>query len=103
MRSVWVSVSLSRVFDEQVLKSKIRHTIVSTLREAGALLSHRNTFEIDISITSDGEQISSSVTSALKGVVTAAFISALEQALGTPVAKVPVDGATLLAAMRGKS
>lgn len=103
VRSVWVSVSLSRIFDEQVLKSKIRHTIVSTLREAGALLSHRSSFEIDISITSDGEQISSSVTSALKGVVTAAFISALEQALGTPVAKVPVDGATLLAAMRGKS
>ena len=103
VRSVWVSVSLSRIFDEQVLKSKIRHTIVSTLREAGALLSHRSSFEIDISITSDGEQISSSVTSALKGVVTAAFISALEQALGTSVAKVPVDGATLLAAMRGKS
>ncbi len=103
VRSVWVSVSLSRVFDEQVLKSKIRHTIVSTLGEAGALLSHRNTFEIDISITNDGEQISSSVTSALKGVVTAAFISALEQALGTPVTKIPVDGATLLAAMRGKS
>ncbi len=103
VRSVWVSVSLSRIFDEQVLKSKIRHTIVSTLSEAGALLSHRNSFEIDINIAHDGEQISSSVTSALKGVVTAAFISALEQALGTPVAKVPVDGATLLAAMRGKS
>lgn len=102
VRSVWVSVSLSRIFDEQVLKSKIRHTVVSTLREAGALLSHRNSFEIDISISKDGDQISSSVTSALKGVVTAAFISALEQALGSPVAKIPVDGDTLLAAMRGK-
>lgn len=103
VRSVWVSVSLSRVFDEQVLKSKIRHTIVTTLREGGALLSHKNSFEIDISITTDGDQISTSVISALKAVVTAAFISALEQALGSPVAKVPVDGATMLAAMRGKS
>ncbi len=103
VRSVWVSVSLSRIFDEQVLKSKIRHIIVTTLREDGALLSHRNDFNIDISITSGGDQISSSITSALKGVVTAAFITALEQALGSAVAKIPVDGATMLAALRGKA
>ena len=102
VRSVWTSVSLARIFNEQVLKSKIRHTIVTTLREAGALLSNRSSFDIDISIKGEGEQISSSITSALKGVVSAAFISALEQALLSPVAKMPVDGATLLAAMRGK-
>lgn len=102
VRSIWATVSLARIFDEQVLKSKIRHTIVTTLRENGALLSNRKDFNIDISLSSDGNQISTSIASALKGVVTAAFISALEQALGTSVAKVPVDGVTLLNAMRGK-
>lgn len=102
VRSVWTSISLARIFNEQVLKSKIRHTIVTTLREAGALLSNRSSFDIDIVIKGEGEQISSSITSALKGVVSAAFISALEQALLSPVAKMPVDGAILLAAMRGK-
>lgn len=103
VRSVWASVSLARVFSEPVLKSKIRHTVVSTLLEAGALLSSRDDFAIDITISSEGDQISTSMTSALRGVVTAAYATALEQALGNPVAKVPVDGATLLAAMRGKA
>ena len=100
VRSVWAAASLSRIFDEQILKSKIRHTIVTSLREAGALLSHSDTFNIDITIASTGDQISTSITSALKGVTIAAFITALEQALGRPVDKVPVDGATILKAMR---
>ncbi len=102
VRSVWASVSLARIFDEPTLRSKIRHTIVTTLSEAGALLSHSSTFNINISIKEDGEQISSSMTSALKGVVNSAFISALEQAIGNPVINLPVDGETLLQAMRGK-
>jgi CO/xanthine dehydrogenase Mo-binding subunit len=101
VRRVWCAVSLSRVFDEQSLRSKIRHTIVTTLREAGALLSHSDTFNIEITIKDEGQQISSSITSALKGVITSAFISALEQALGYPVGKIPVDGGTLLEALRG--
>ena len=101
VRRVWCAVSLSRVFDEQSLRSKIRHTIVTTLREAGALLSHSDTFNIEITIKDEGQQISSSITSALKGVITSAFISALEQALGYPVGKIPVDGETLLGALRG--
>ncbi len=103
VRRVWCAVSLSRVFEEQSLRSKIRHTIVTTLREAGALLSHSDTFNIEITIKDEGQQISSSITSALKGgVITSAFISALEQALGFPVGKIPVDGDTLLGgALRG--
>ncbi|MXI87323.1 molybdopterin cofactor-binding domain-containing protein [Sphaerochaeta halotolerans] len=101
VRRVWCAVSLSRVFEEQILRSKIRHTIVTTLREAGALLSHSDTFTIEITIKDEGQQISSSITSALKGVITSAFVSALEQALGFPVGKIPVDGNTLLGALRG--
>jgi CO/xanthine dehydrogenase Mo-binding subunit len=101
VRRVWCAVSLSRVFEEQSLRSKIRHTIVTTLREAGALLSHSDTFTIEITIKDEGQQISSSITGALKGVITSAFVSALEQALGFPVGKIPVDGNTLLGALRG--
>ena len=99
---VWATISTARTFDEQVLKSKIHHTIVTTLRENGALLSSGKTFNIDIKINTDGDQISSSITSALKGVVTAAYLSALQQALGVSIPQVPANGTTILDAIRGK-
>ncbi|MDY0290455.1 MAG: molybdopterin-dependent oxidoreductase [Sphaerochaeta sp.] len=101
VRNVWVTITTGKVYDERALRSKIRHTIVSTLLEGGALLSSDKSFSIDIVIKEEGEQISSSVTSALKGVATAAFVSALQQALGTHIPKVPVTGEIILDAMRG--
>lgn len=100
VRNVWVSISTGKVFDEQALRSKIRHTIVSTLREGGALLSSDKSFTIDIVIKEEGEQLSSSVTSALKGTATAAYVSALQQALGSHIPKVPVTGEIILDVMR---
>ena len=100
VRNVWVSISTGRVFDEQALRSKIRHTIVSTLREGGALLSSDKSFTIDIVIKEEGDQISSSVTSALKGTATAAYVSALQQALGSHIPKIPVTGEIILEVMR---
>ncbi len=100
VRSIWVSISTGRVFDEHALRSKIRHTIVSTLREGGALLSSDKSFTIDIVIKAEGDLISSSVTSALKGIATAAYVSALQQALGSHIPKIPVTGETILEVMR---
>ena len=100
VRNVWVSIATGRVFDEHALRSKIRHTIVTTLREGGALLSSDKSFTIDIVIKEEGELISSSVTSALKGIATAAYVSALQQALGSHIPKVPVTGETILEVMR---
>ncbi len=100
VRSIWVSISTGRVFDEHALRSKIRHTIVSTLREGGALLSSDKSFTIDIVIKGEGDLISSSVTSALKGIATAAYVSALQQALGSHIPKIPVTGDTILEVMR---
>ncbi len=100
VRNVWVSISTGRIFDESSLRSKIRHTIVSTLREGGALLSSDKSFTIDIVIKEEGEQISSSVTSALKGLATAAYVSALQQALGSHIPQVPVTGEIILDVMR---
>lgn len=103
VRNVWVTIATGRIFDDQSLKSKIRHTIVTTLREGGALLSSGKSFSIDIQIVGDGNQISSSFSSALKGVVTASFLSALEQALGSNIPNVPVSGDTILSTMRAKT
>lgn len=100
VRNIWVAISTGRVFDEHALRSKIRHTIVSTLREGGALLSSDKSFTIDITIKVEGDQISSSVTSALKGIATAAYVSALQQALGSHIPKVPVTGEIILDVMR---
>jgi len=100
VRNVWVAISTGRVFDEHALRSKIRHTIVSTLREGGALLSSDKSFTIDIVIKVEGDQISSSVTSALKGTATAAYVSALQQALGSHIPTVPVTGEIILEVMR---
>ncbi len=100
VRNVWVSISTGRIYDEPALRSKIRHTIVSTLREGGALLSSDKSFTIDIAIKAEGDQISSSITSALKGTVTAAYVSALRQALGAHIPKVPVTGEIILEVMR---
>lgn len=101
VRNVWVTITTGKVYDERALRSKIRHTIVSTLLEGGALLSSDKSFSIDIVIKEEGEQISSSVTSALKGAATAAFVSALQQALGSHIPKVPVTGEIILDALRG--
>lgn len=100
VRNVWVSISTGRVFDEQALRSKIRHTIVSTLREGGATLSSDKSFTIDIVIKEEGDQIASSVTSALKGTATSAYVSALQQALGSHIPMVPVTGEIILDVMR---
>jgi CO/xanthine dehydrogenase Mo-binding subunit len=102
VRNVWATIATGRIFDERSLRSKIRHTIVTTLRENGARLSSGKSFSMDIKIMGDGSQISTSFTSALKGAVTATFLSALEQALGAHIQDVPVTGDTILATMRTK-
>jgi xanthine dehydrogenase molybdopterin-binding subunit B len=103
VRNVWATIATGRIFDEQSLKSKIRHTIVTTLREGGALLSSGKSFFIDIKLIGEGSAISSSFSSALKGVVTATFLSALEQALGSNIPRIPVTGDTILTTMRSKT
>lgn len=100
VRNIWVSISTGKIFDIQAMRSKIRHTIVSTLREGGAILSSDKSFTIDIVIKEEGEQLSSSVTSALKGAATAAYVSALQQALGSHIPEVPVTGEIILDVMR---
>ncbi len=44
----------------------------------------------------------SSMTAAVKGAVTAALLTALEQAVGSSVERIPVDGPTILNLLRSK-
>jgi CO/xanthine dehydrogenase Mo-binding subunit len=102
IRSVWASISVPRVFDTHQIESRVRHQIVRTLSELGAVLSNKSSFETSIEIHSEGTEVSTSISSALNGALTSAFASALEQALGSPIAQLPVTGATILATIRGK-
>ncbi|NLZ77269.1 MAG: molybdopterin-dependent oxidoreductase [Spirochaetales bacterium] len=100
IRSVWVSITTPKVYEKAAYISKVRHTIVTTLLEAGARLSQSKGFEIDIQLEEEGEGMPSSMTAAVKGAVTAALLTALEQALGSNVEHVPVDGPMILDLLR---
>jgi len=103
IRSVWTTISMPKAPNEKTVKAKARQLIVRTLKEAGGVLSNDASFDVDINIISEGDQLPSSISSAVRAAVDSAFISAVEQALGTPVTTFPVDGNVLLAAIKGKS
>lgn len=103
IRSVWTTISTPKAPNEKTVKAKARQLIVRTLKEAGGVLSNDASFDVDINIISEGDQVPSSISSAVRAAVDSAFISAVEQALGNPVTTFPVDGNVLLAAIKGKS
>ena len=102
IRSLWVSITTPKVYEKAAYISKIRHTIVTTLLEAGAQLSQSRGFAIDIQLEEEGEGMPSSMTLAVRGAVTAALLTALEQALGSSVKNIPVDGPMILNLLRSK-
>lgn len=102
IRSLWVSITAPKVYEKAAYISKVRHTIVTTLLEAGVQLSQSKGFAIDIHLEEEGEGIPSSMTTAVRGAVTAALLTALEQALGVSVEHIPVDGAMILHLLRSK-
>jgi len=102
VKKVCVSVLTGRIFDEQAYREKIRHTIVTTLKENGADLATGRNLTIDLSVKSDGEDISSSVTSTVRSMTLATFTAALEQALGGMPVSLPVTSEMLLSAIKRK-
>ena len=75
--------------------NKARHTITAVLSD----ICPRSTAKcnIDIKISQDGSYTSSSLTSGLRGLTTAALINALSQALGHTIKKIPVTSDDILA------
>ena len=84
-------------------RNKAHRSIVRALKEAGGELSYTSNFAIDIKIISEGEQLPSSISSAVRAAVNSAFQSDVEQALSSAVTRFPIDGNVLLAAIKGKS
>ena len=103
IRSVWATISMPKALNEQIVRNKAHRSIVRALREAGGVLTYTSSFTIDIKIIGEGEQLPSSISSAVRAAVNSAFQSAVEQALGTAVTRFPIDGSVLLSAIKGKS
>ena len=98
--NIWVNFHLGHVFDMERLLNKARHTITAVLSD----ICPRSTAKcnIDIKISQDGSFTSSSLTSGLRGLTTAALVNALSQALGHTIKKIPVTSDDILA-IAGKS
>ena len=92
--NIWVNFHLGHVFDMERLLNKARHTITAVLSD----ICPRSTAKcnIDIKISQDGSYTSSSLTSGLRGLTTAALVNALSQALGHTIKKIPVTSDDIL-------
>ena len=93
--NIWVNFHLGHVFDMEKLLNKARHTITAVLADICPRSSAK--CNIDIKISQDGSFVASSMTSGLRGLTTAALISALSQALGHTIRKIPVTSDDILA------
>ncbi len=99
VRHVWASFSFGYVEDEKLLKSRIRQTIVATIRDMGAFLDHRDgnrPFDIDLAIHNTEDGVPASINSLLRSLVMGAFLSALAQALPVGITRLPVETTQVL-------
>lgn len=92
--NIWADFHLGRVFDMDRLLSKARHTITSVLSDICPRTSSK--CNIDISIEQDSKITTSSLTAALRALTTAALMSALSQALGHTIRRIPVTSDDIL-------
>lgn len=92
--NIWVNFHLGHVFDKDRLLNKARHTITTVLSDICPRISSK--CNINIQIDQDGSFTSSSLTAGLRGLTTAALVSALSQALGHTIRRVPVTSEDIL-------
>jgi len=99
VNSVWVNCSIGALVDEKTYTSNLKQVIISYLIEMGAKLAKDDEFFIDIKINHKYENISDSITSGMKGVVSAAFNTALEMALNVENISLPITSEKILSAI----
>ncbi|MHC1691696.1 MAG: molybdopterin cofactor-binding domain-containing protein [Sphaerochaetaceae bacterium] len=103
IRHIWGSFAFSNILDQEQLLIKLRHIITMSLYECGASFSketgRKTSLDIDIEDQNTGV-VPSSVSSALRGMVLAAFSSALSQALNNEVDTLPVCSEDILGYFR---
>jgi len=93
----------SQVFDKKVLIARLRHIIMLSLEECGAMFSSVRENSPALVVTVDeqaGAVIPGSTDSALRGMILAAYSSALSQALNSEVNTLPVKGDDIIGFMR---
>ncbi len=103
IRQIWCNIAFSQIFDRKLLIGKLRHIIMMSLHECGAVFSYGKDREPSVIITvTDQAGMSSpgAVDSALRGMILAAYSSALSQALNSEVCSLPVKGDNIIQYVR---
>jgi len=99
VKNCWASFDFDKIFDKSLLASSIRRIIESTLMDLGA--SKNSDLKIELEIRETGKTSPTSASSLIKGLVTSAFNSALNQALGSTIKTLPVTSLDILRVIKG--
>lgn len=100
VKKCWVNTNFEVIYDQAILESKMRRVIESTITELGGRPDPE--MEDIIVFHSQKEGKASSVNQALKGALSAAFTSALSQAINVEQIKLPVSSEYLLEVIKGQ-
>jgi len=100
VKNCWASFDFDKVFDKSLLASSLRRIIESTLMDLGA--SKDSDLKIELEISDKGKTSPSSASSVIKGLVTSAFNSALNQALGSNMKTLPITSQDILSVIKGR-
>jgi xanthine dehydrogenase molybdopterin-binding subunit B len=100
--NVTLFCSLGTVVNENEYIAKIKHSVISTLIEAGAKLASGEYFKIEIKLNHLSDSFTDSVSSVLKGTILASFTSALDMALNEDIEVLPTSSEDLLELIKDK-
>ncbi len=100
--NVTLFCSLGTVVNENEYIAKIKHSVISTLIEAGAKLAPGGDFRIEIKLNHLSDTYTDSVSSVLKGTILASFTSALGMALNEDIETLPTSSEDLLELIKDK-
>ncbi|MGI6439393.1 MAG: molybdopterin cofactor-binding domain-containing protein [Sphaerochaetaceae bacterium] len=102
-RKIWGRFNFDNPPDIDALELKIRHTIHASLSESGIVALKKEGPQplIDVAVESFGEKkVPSSATSAIRGMVISACVSALSQALNKEIKSIPITSDDIMQAMK---
>jgi CO/xanthine dehydrogenase Mo-binding subunit len=94
--------SIGTVVNENEYIAKIKHSVISTLMEAGAKLASGDDFKIEIKLNHLSDNFTDSISGVLKGTILAAFTSALSMALNEDIEALPTSSEDLLELIKDK-
>lgn len=100
VRKITATLFAGRVFDQDLLKQKIRRAITLTLMSIGSRPDENMAIDIKL-IAGEGGGEADSMNQAIKGLLIGAFSSAMCQALGACIAENPINSQTIFQIMKG--